>query len=115
MSRLSHVRGKQGYRPPSLRQDHGSGSIVTRPRAPAHSHMDVLDEIAHLLSEYGLPDGDVKRLIRGLEFDLDQMAVRDALGGNLSVAQKQFIRASILSGTRLIDIVSALKSSVAAH
>lgn len=77
--------------------------------------MDVLDEIAHLLSEYGLPDGDVKRLIRGLEFDLDQMAVRDALGGNLSVAQKQFIRASILSGTRLIDIVSALKSSVPAH
>ena len=49
--------------------------------------MDVLDEIAHLLSEYGLPEGDVKRLVRGLEFDLDQMAVRDALGGKLSVAQ----------------------------
>ena len=74
--------------------------------------MDVLDEISHLLSDYGLPEGDVKRLVRGLEFDLDQMAVRDALGGNLSVAQKQFIRASILSGTRLIDIVAALKSSI---
>lgn len=114
MSRLSHVRGKQGSRPPSPRQDHGSGSMGARSRA-LYEHMDVLDEIAHLLSEYGLPDGDVKRLIRGLEFDLDQMAVRDALGGKLSVAQKQFIRASILSGTRLIDIVSALKSSVPAH
>ena len=74
--------------------------------------MDVLDEISHLLSDYGLPEGDVKRLVRGLEFDLDQLAVRDALGGKLSVAQKQFIRSSILSGTRLIDIVSALKSSI---
>ena len=77
------------------------------------AHMDVLDEIAHLLSEYGLSDADVKRLVRGLEFDMDQMAVRDALGGNLSVAQKQFIRSSIISGTRLIDIVAALRSSVA--
>ena len=86
---------------------------VLEPRACAQ--MDVLDEISQLLSEYGLPDGDVKRLVRGLEFDLDQMAVRDALGGKLSAAQKQFIRASILSGTRLIDIVSALKNSVPPH
>ena len=91
------------------------GFNLARVPALAYEHMDVLDEIAHLLSEYGLPAGDVKRLVRGLEFDLDQMAVRDALGGKLSVAQKQFIRASILSGTRLIDILSALTSSVAAH
>ena len=89
-----------------------AGVQLARVPALAYEHMDVLDEISHLLSDYGLPEGDVKRLVRGLEFDLDQMAVRDALGGKLSVAQKQFIRASILSGTRLIDIVAALKSSI---
>ena len=74
--------------------------------------MDHLEEITLLLLDYGLTESDVKQLIRGLEFDLDQMAVRDALGGKLSTAQRQEVKHRLLRGDGLMEIVAALAAEV---
>lgn len=71
--------------------------------------MSIVQEFAQLLAAHGVPPDDATRLVKGLQFNIDQMTVRDALGRRLTTKQRQEIRTRILRGEPLRLILDALR------
>ena len=70
--------------------------------------MALIEQLKAVLQSHGFNADDMTRLTNGLKFDLDQMAVRNALNCPLSNKDRQAIRTRLLRGESVPAIVDTL-------